>query len=57
MKIHSRLAGGLISFLLVLIIILIDKIFDTKICSNKIIILIICIAGGVVTYIVAKRDE
>lgn len=57
MRIHPRLVGGLVSLLVIFILILIDKIFHTEICSNKMVILIICIIGGIITYIITKKEN
>lgn len=57
MKIHPRLAGGLIVLFLILILIIIDKIFNTNIFSNRIVLIVICLIGGIVAGVISKRQK
>ena len=57
MKIHPRLAGGLIGLFLILILIIIDKIFNTNIFSNRIVIIVICLIGGIVAGLISKNQK
>ncbi len=57
MNIHPRLAGGLVSLFLIVITILIDKFFHTDFCSNKVVIFFICLLGGIIAFIIAKKND
>ncbi len=57
MNIHPRLVGGLVSLVLIIITIMIDKFFHTDCYSNEVVIFFICLIGGIIAFIIAKKNE